>query len=453
MKDKILIVGFSLTGIAAAKYLSDYYNVYLTESAQRKDENSETAAELEKLGVKLEFGLHSGEFINGAKFAIISPSIARDSEILKKLEQNNIEYFSDIEYVFRHIKNQDKPKMIVVTGTNGKTTTTLLMSHIFSKVFNAPCCGNVGTSPFDCLYSNPDYLVVEASSYQLNYSKELAPKIAVFCNLTPDHLSWHGGIEGYFEAKAAIFRRMDKNSNAILNFDDERVRNLAKDLKCSVHFFALDKSELDCIDNNCYVYDGAIYYGDEKITDISKVPIVGNHNLQNVMACIIAAKAENIDTDAIKSAIESFSAPAHRCEFIRMLDGTAYYNDSKATNPEAAIVAINSFEGKKTVLIAGGRDKNTSLSEFIELVKQRISKVVLIGEATERFREELYAEGYTNIVHAQSLEEAIDLASLDKPDVVLLSPACASFDMFKNYEERGEAFRRYVLSKKQLVSR
>ena len=453
MKDKVLIVGFSVTGVAAARYLSSFCNVYLTESAQKKDEDSKDIIELEKSGVKLEFGAHSDEFIKGAKFAIISPSIPRDAQILKELEKNNVEYFSDIEYIFRYIKDKAKPQMVVVTGTNGKTTTTLLMSHIFSEKYIAPYCGNVGTSPFDCLNNNPDYLIVEASSYQLNYSKELAPKIAVFCNLTPDHLAWHGGIDGYFEAKAAIFKRMDKNSHAILNFDDERVKNLAEKLNCNTHFFALEKSELPCIEGNCYIENNAIYYGAEKIIDTKDVPIVGNHNLQNVMGCIIAAKVENIDNKTIVSAIESFKAPAHRCEFIRMLDETAYYNDSKATNPEAAIVAINSFKGKKTVLIAGGRDKNTSLKEFIELVKQRISKVVLIGEATDRFTDELYSSGYTNIVHAQSLEEAIDLASLDKPDVVLLSPACASFDMFKNYEERGEGCRGYVLSKEQLVSR
>ena len=453
MKEKVLIVGFSVTGVAAASYLSNNFDVYLTESKAAAAEDKEKISELEKSGVKLEFGGHSDDYINGAKFAIISPSIPRDAEILERLKSKNIEYFSDLEYVFRLTKMLNKPKMLVVTGTNGKTTTTLLMSHVFSEVFNAPSCGNVGTSPFECLQNNPDYLIAEASSYQLNYSKELAPKIAVFCNLTPDHLAWHGGLEGYFEAKAAIFKRMGKDSHAILNFDDEKVKRLANDLKCNVHYFALNKDNLPCVTGNCYVGENAIYYGEEKIIDVKDVPIVGYHNLQNVMCCIIAAKVEGIDTNVILSAIKSFKAPAHRCELIRVLDDTAYYNDSKATNPEAAIVAINSFEGKKVVLIAGGRDKNTSLDEFIKSVKKRISKVVLIGEATKRFMNELYNSGYTNIVHAQSLEEAIDLASLDKPDAVLLSPACASFDMFKNYEERGEAFRRYVLSKKQLVSR
>ena len=458
MKEKVLTAGFSLTGIAAAKYLSTYFDIYLSEANKKNDDDLNKIKELEGLGVKLEFGGHTKKFAQGAKFAIISPSIPKDADIIKLLEELNIEYFSDIEYVFRITKEKHKPKMIVITGTNGKTTTTLLTSHIFSQKFCAPSCGNVGTSPFECLGADvncayPDYLIAEASSYQLNYSVELAPKIAIFCNLTPDHIAWHGGLEEYFEAKASMFKRMDENCHAVLNFDDEKVKNLAHKLKCKVHFFALQADELSSKDNNCYIKDNSIYFGDEKIIDTKDVPIVGNHNLQNVMCAIIAAKIEGIDTNTIVSGIKTFKAPAHRCEFIRMLDGTAYYNDSKATNPEASIVAINSFEGKKTVLIAGGRDKNTSLDEFVAFVKEKISKVVLIGEATQRFTDELYKNGYSNIVHAQSLEEAIDLASLDKPDVVLLSPACASFDMFKNYEQRGEAFRRYVLSKKQLVSR
>lgn len=453
MSEKVLVVGLSVTGSACAQYLSKGYDVYLTDSKAESEQDKELLDKLRSLGVNFEFGSHSEDFIKGAKFAIISPSIPQDADILKLLEKNSIEYFSDIEFVFRETKKSDKPQIYLVTGTNGKTTTTLLMSHILSEKFAAPACGNVGVSPVEHLESNSDFLVIEASSYQLNYSKQLAPKVAVFTNLTPDHLSWHGGLDGYFEAKASVFRRMGEDSHAILNFDDEMVRKLSNELKSKVHFFALNKAELADIQDNCYIDSDAIFYGEEKIIDVKDVPIVGNHNLQNVMCCVIAAKIAGLGNDVIKNAVKSFKAPAHRCEFIRTLDDTAYYNDSKATNPEASIVAINSFEGKKVVLIAGGRDKNTSLDEFIKSIKDRISKVVLIGEATERFMNEIYASGYTNIVHAQSLEEAIDLASLDKPDVVLLSPACASFDMFKNYEERGEAFRRYVLSKKQLVSR
>lgn len=447
---KVLIVGFSVTGVACAKYFSKFSDVYLTEFGQKKQEDEKKYEELLSLGVKVEFNGHSEEFIDGASFAIVSPSIPTNAEILTRLKEKNIEYFSDLEFMYRNKKNS---KIVLITGTNGKTTTTLLMSEIFSKKYSAPACGNVGTSPIEYLAKTPDYFVIEASSYQLNYSNTISPDVAVFTNLTPDHLSWHGGLEGYFGAKASAFLRMDENKHAILNFDDDKVRELLNNLKCKVHFFALNADELPETKDNCYILDNTIYYGEEKIIDVKDVPIVGNHNLQNVMCCVISAIVEGIDIETIKNAIMEFKAPEHRCEFVRNLDNTEYYNDSKATNPEAALVAINSFEGKKVVLIAGGRDKNTSLDEFVDAVKKRISKVVLIGEATKRFMEALYSGGYTNIVHAQTLEEAIDFASIDKPDIVLLSPACASFDMFKNYETRGEAFKRYVLSKKQLVSR
>ena len=185
-----------------------------------------------------------------------------------------------------------------------------------------------------------------------------------------------------------------------------------------------------------------------EIIDNKDLQIVGPHNMQNVMSAVIVAKILGLDNKTIKNALKTFKAIEHRLEYIRTIDGTDYYNDSKATNPEASIVAINSFKDKKVVLIAGGRDKKTSLKDFIAAVKERISKVVLIGEATNRFKTELAKSGYMSIVNSKTLEEAIDIASLDKPEVVLLSPACASFDMIESYEKRGEAFKNYVLSKK-----
>ena len=185
----------------------------------------------------------------------------------------------------------------------------------------------------------------------------------------------------------------------------------------------------------------------EEIISKDEVPIVGSHNLQNVMCAIISAKISGLDNKLIKERIISFKAPNHRCELITTKNGISYYNDSKATNPEASIVAIGAFEGKKVALIAGGRDKNTSLAEFSKLIKEKIDKVILIGEAAERFNIALKEAGFNNIVFADTLECAIQKAEEGNPDVVLFSPACASFDMFKNYEVRGDAFRSYVLSR------
>lgn len=439
---KVLILGFSTTGVSAAKYFKTHgAEVYLSEFGDKNTKNQDEVNELLSLNINIEFGGHSDEFINGADFCIVSPSIPLDSPIIKKLKEKNIKYFSDIEY----ISFDDNEKIVLVTGTNGKTTTTALTSYILSKKYKAPYCGNIGISPFEYKDKNVDYYVIEASSYQLTYSDTLKPKIGIFCNLTPDHILWHNTIENYFEAKAKPFRNMDENDFAILNYDDNYLKRLGSEIKARVYYFSLEKQDFE----NCiYLQNNKIIFKGEEIIDINKMQIVGPHNVQNAMCSIVAAKILGLDNKTIQEALETFRAIEHRLEFIRTIDGTDYYNDSKATNPEASIVAINSFENKRVVLIAGGRDKKTSLDEFINAVKEKISKVILIGEATGRFKEELSKNGYYSIVNSKTLEEAIDIASLDKPDVVLLSPACASFDMFENYEKRGEAFKNYVLSKK-----
>lgn len=443
LKDKkILILGFSTTGIASAKYFkSKGADVFISEFSPMKDSQQKDFDELKNLGINIEFEGHTDSFINNAEFCILSPSIPTDAPILKKLDELNIKYFSDIEYVSK----LDSEKMVLITGTNGKTTTTALVSHILSKKYKAPATGNIGVSPIEYLDKNVDYYAVEASSYQLYYSPTLAPEIGIFTNLTPDHINWHKSLDNYFEAKAKPFRNMDENDFAILNYDDIKVRSLADKIKAKIYYFSLSKQN---VENQAYLKDNKIFFNGDEIIDINELQIVGNHNIQNAMCAILASKIIGLDNNTIKEALKSFKAIEHRVEFVRTIEGTSYYNDSKGTNPEASIVAINSFPNKRVVLIAGGRDKNTSLKDFIEAIKQKISKIVLIGEAAKRFREELSNEGYYSIVTSKTLEEAIDIASLDKPDVVLLSPACASFDMFDNYEQRGEAFKKYVLSKK-----
>ncbi len=439
---KVLIVGFSTTGIAAAKYLHNKgMDVYISEKNELAPKNQKLANDLISKGIKLEFGAHSEEFIDKVNFAILSPSVPPEAEILKKLKERNISYFSDIEYCSFF----DREKMIAITGTNGKTTTTALVSYILSKKYNAPYCGNIGISPMEYMDKHVDYYVIEASSFQLYYSKSFAPKIGVFCNLTPDHILWHKSMENYFEAKANMFRNMDENSFAVLNYDDKYTKKLGEEIKAKVYYFSSYRQDIE----NCIYQDNdKIIFNNEEIININELQIVGKHNIQNAMCAILCAIITGIDIETIKDALRKFRAIEHRLEFIRSIEGTQYYNDSKATNPEASIVAINSFPNKKVVLIAGGRDKKTSLDDFVEAVKKNISKVVLIGEATKRFKDELTKKGYLNTVNSRTLEEAIDIASLDKPDVVLLSPACASFDMFDSYEKRGDAFRNYVLSKK-----
>ena len=435
---KVLILGYSLTGKKSAEFfIKNGANVYISEFSEQK----ENIDEILKMGVKVEFNGHSDEFIKDADICIISPSIKDTAPVLEKIK---CPIYSDIEYVGCNLNYQDK--MVLITGTNGKTTTTMLTSYIFSKKYDAPYTGNVGVPPLSYLKDKtPDYLITEASSYQLHYSKNLSPFVAILCNITPDHLAWHNGMDGYIKDKTDILKRMGKSSYVVLNYDDPYTKTFKDDIKANLFYFSLNKIDYE---NTCYLDNNAIYFKDEKIIETDEINLAGNHNYQNVMCAIIASKLANIDNQTIRNAIKEFRAPAHRLEFIEKIGKTSYYNDSKATNPEASNVAINSFPNKRVTLIAGGRDKNTPLDEFVSYIKKEIEKVVLIGEATERFKAALQNIGFNNIKEEKTLESAIDEAGVDNPDVVLFSPACASFDMFDNFEVRGECFRNYVLQKR-----
>ena len=231
-----------------------------------------------------------------------------------------------------------------------------------------------------------------------------------------------------------------------MNAKDAKLLEFSKEAAGEVFLFGEEIGE-DC----CYVKNDAIYYKrngkEEHIIDLKDTPLIGEHNYQNVECSVICAKLEGISNEHIKEAIISFKVPEHRLEKVAEKDGITYYNDSKATNPEASLVAINSFNNENVVLIAGGRDKNTDLKEFCDAINKHISSVVLIGEATERFEENLKNNGFNNIYKEDSMQSAIDKSISLNPDVVLLSPACASFDMFSGYEERGKVFKEYVLSK------
>ena len=437
---KVLILGFSRSGISAAKYLNAKgADCYITEiKPQPKDDDK--INELNKEGIKTEFGGHSDEFLNDSYLAVTSPGIPPKSEIFKKLKDRNIPVISEIELAF----TETETPFFAITGTNGKTTTTSLASHILSSEFKAPVCGNIGIPPTSLIDEDNDYLVCEVSSFQLEFSPTFCPQIYAFLNFTPDHIDWHEGLDNYFKAKIRPLNH--RPAFVIFNACDEKLIEYAKSYDGEIFFFGKDYS------SNCsYVKDGAIYFRrnnkEEKIIDLENVPIVGEHNYQNVEAAVIGAKIIGISNENIKNSIESFKAVEHRLEYTAEYGGKTFYNDSKATNPEAAIVAIRSFEGKNVTLIAGGRDKNTDLTEFCKDVNKYIKTVILIGEATERFEKELIKNGFNDIIKTESLESATDKSIELDNEIVLLSPACASFDMFNSYEHRGEVFKEYVLSK------
>mgnify|MGYP004625730197 FL=1 len=441
---KVLIMGFSMSGKSAAKYLARHgADVFITENREQKEEDLKDIQELEGLGIKIEFGGNSDEFLNDSYMAIVSPSVPKESELYKKVQEKNIQIISEIELAY---KETGRP-FIGITGTNGKTTVTALTSHILSSEYKAPECGNIGVPPTSLLDDDVDYFVCELSSFQMEHTNAFKAQIACWTNFTPDHITWHGTLENYFNAKAKLFRNPTASAFAVLNGADEKLLEFSKTVGGTVFLF--DK---EVEDNCCYIKDESIFYKrngkEEFIIKLADCPLIGHHNYQNIMCCVIMAKIIGISNEHIQERIKDFVVPEHRLEKVREYNGITFYNDSKATNPEASIVAINSFNNTDVTLIAGGRDKLTTLDEFCESVKQHIKTVILIGEATERFEEALKKSGFDNILKADTMESAIDKAIELKPNNVLLSPACASFDMFKGYEERGTVFKNYVLSKK-----
>lgn len=440
---KVLVLGLSKSGISAAKYLNKIgAEVYITEFRAEKAEDAQKIAELKELGIQVEMGGHSDEFIKDSYIAVTSPGIPPRAEIMLKLKDAKVKVISEIELAY----TQTQVPFIAITGTNGKTTTTALTAHILSSEYKAEPCGNYGVPPCDLLEEDIDFMVCECSSFQLEYSNAFRPQISVWTNFTPDHIDWHEGLENYFNAKAKIFKTPQAPAFSVLNAKDEKLLEFSKECGGTVFMFAGD------IGDNCsYVKDGIIYFKrngkEEEIISIADCPLIGEHNYQNVMCSVIVAKLEGVPVDKIRESIISFKVPEHRLEKFAQNEKTVFYNDSKATNPEASLVAINSFNDSDVVLIAGGRDKNTDLKEFCDAINKHIKTVILIGEAAERFDENLKKNGFNNIIREDTMEKAIDKSIELNPDVVLLSPACASFDMYSGYEERGKVFKEYVLSK------
>ncbi|MDE6138230.1 MAG: UDP-N-acetylmuramoyl-L-alanine--D-glutamate ligase, partial [Candidatus Gastranaerophilales bacterium] len=343
--EKILVLGLSKSGTAAAKLAKKRgADVFLTEGKQ--DVNKSTVEQLKNLGIHVEFGGHSDDFIKGSKLVVTSPGIPPHSEIFQRIKNENIQIISELELTSR----ESKTPFIIITGTNGKTTTTALTEHILSKSLKVKACGNIGQPPSDFADENLDYFVCEASSFQLEMTPDLTPFIAVWTNFTPDHIDWHKGLDNYFNAKAKVFRDKQTAKFCVLNAKDSKLLELSKEVSGNIFMFAGNIG-----DNCCYVENGEIIFKQngnaEHIIKLTDCPLIGEHNYQNIMCAIICAKLTGINTETIRKAIIEFKAPAHRLEKITEKNGITFYNDSKATNPEAAIVAIDSFNNTNVVLI------------------------------------------------------------------------------------------------------
>lgn len=429
----ILIMGFGVTGKTALKFLKEFpCKIYVYDSNQ----------DLHKLNVEEDFIIFKEEDLDDIDLIVKSPGIYPFHELLEKAREKHIEIISDIELSYRNLKTNN---VIAVTGTNGKTTTTTILGDILRRVAKTYVVGNIGRGilEFTKEASDDDYVVIEASSFQLEDTIDFKPHIGVLTYVTSDHLDWHKTRQNYVNAKFKIFKNQDKDDFAILNYEDKDLAEEYK-LQAEKYYFSMEKIE----DKGAYVDNGKIYFNNgektEEFLDIKDIKIPGDHNIRNIMAAIIACRLLKVNLDIIRKSIISFTGVEHRIEFVREVDGVKYYNDSKGTNPDSTEVAVAAMDGD-VVLIAGGYDKGADFDNLIEKSKDKIKTAILFGETAEKISNSCKKYGVEFFI-TEDLKKAVELANKlsSSGDDVLLSPACASWDMYKSYEIRGQHFKDLV---------
>lgn len=422
---KVTILGLGKSGVAAARRLVPLKSqVTVSEALSENKLDPEAVSHLKALKVNLEIGGHTLSAIEGAELLVVSPGVHLDLPIILEARKRGIPVISEIELGCRFIH---KP-IIAVTGTNGKTTTATLIGEFLSaggkKVMVA---GNIGFPLVEVNDADLDFIVLEISSYQLETIVTFRPWISIILNLTEDHIERHRSILEYAAAKARIFLNQKKNDYVIYNAEDELVSQIVTKAEARQISFSVKHPFLDP----------------------KKIKIPGEHNLQNSLAAAQAALICGIPQKTIDEVLQTFPGVEHRIEFVSEKKGVKFYNDSKGTNPDSTIVALKSLyqKDKNIIVILGGRDKGGDLTDLVHIVSDAAKKVILIGEAAERFQKALKKDGYKDVVLAGDFKEAVNTSyKLARTgDIVLLSPACASFDMFKNFEERGKTFK-YLVS-------
>ncbi|WP_425060773.1 UDP-N-acetylmuramoylalanine--D-glutamate ligase [Sporomusa carbonis] len=441
---KVLVLGAGVSGISVARTLRQLGADVTLSDAKTAEQINKDFSLLKADGINLALGCQDEKLLTGIDYLVLSPGISIYIPLVNAAKERGIIVMSEVEVAYRL---SDAP-IIAITGTNGKTTTTTLIGEMLKTTGRQVTVGgNIGAALSDqALKTAPDgFVVAEISSFQLEGAVKFRPIIAAVLNLTPDHLDRHRTMAVYQEMKERVFVNQQATDYLILNYDDAIVRDMAERAAGKVVYF----SRQHCLESGIYVDHGFIRMNWEgKVTDIcpvTDIKIKGGHNVENALAACAAGYFAGVEPEAMAEVLKTFPGVEHRIEPVAEIGGVTYYNDSKATNPESSIKALEAFPGH-IILIAGGRDKNTDLTEFMLLVKDRVDHLILLGEAQERFAEAAVRHQVREIHNVSSLAEAVTLAySLAKPpQVVLLSPACASYDMFNNYEERGRVFKDLV---------
>lgn len=444
---KVIVLGAGISGFAVAKLAKQLGAQVFLSDAKTQAEIKYDLNPLRQAGVGIILGAQDESLLDGVDYVIVSPGVPIGIPLIQKAREKGIAVMSEIEVAYRLCE----APMYAVTGTNGKTTTTALLGELMKTLYKTVGIGgNIGTPLCDeaVRVGREGCVVAEVSSYQLEGIVDFNPKIVTILNLTPDHLARHGSVENYQKVKEMIFARHTKNDFLVLNYDDEKVRDMALRANSAVMFF----SRKEALREGASLRDGwitIVWKGQMyRVCEVDKVRIKGGHNIENALAAVSVAFLAGVDIMDMAGVLMKFPGVEHRIEPVTTLQGVPYYNDSKATNPESAIKALETFPGN-IILIAGGHDKNTDLTEFMRLVREKADHLILIGDAAARFKEAALAGGMERMkIHeaGYSMEEAVQTAyRLARfPQIVLLSPACASFDMFDGFEERGRVFKKLI---------
>jgi UDP-N-acetylmuramoylalanine--D-glutamate ligase len=441
---RVLVVGLGKSGLSAAMFLRGQgARVTVSDTRSAVALEKEIPALLEA-GIMVESGGHGLLTFRRQDLIVISPGVPMDTPEVKQVVAFGLPVIGELELASRYLQGQ----IVAITGSNGKTTTTTLVGQIFSDA-GVPTLvgGNIGLPVIDLVAKSTaeTVSVLEVSSFQLETVEEFHPQIAVILNITPDHLDRHGSFESYAAAKARITERQTAEDFLILNAEDKEAQMVALKTKAQIYWFSGRRP----IKQGAFVHGESILFlaregaKAEPVMPVSEIHLKGSHNVENVLAAVCAARLAKIPAESIRASVAGFKAVEHRLELVKVVNGVEFYNDSKATNVDATMKAVASFPGG-IHLILGGKDKDSDYGLMSGMLKERVKIVYTIGSAAEKIERQL--QGVVKIVSAETLQVAVAKAAKAATigDVVLLSPACSSFDQFENYEQRGRVFRQLV---------
>ncbi len=449
MKDIVMVAGMGKSGISAAELILNIGGRVLLYDSNETLDCETLLSKFDEESVKninVKLGKLNEDDIRDIRICVMSPGISLETDFVKLLMDHRVQLWSEIQLAYFVAKG----RLMAITGTNGKTTTTALLGEIMKRKYeNCFVAGNIGI-PYTQVALHTDdksMTVLEVSSFQLETIIDFRPNVSAILNITPDHLNRHHTFENYSAIKKEICMNQTAQDYCILNYDDEQLREFGDSGECKakVVFFSV-KNKLK---EGVYIEDNKVYYSNisktVEVLSLANVQLLGKHNHENICAAVAMAFVEGVEVDDIREACYEFKAVEHRVEFVKERYGVKYYNDSKATNPDAAIQGLNAMPGP-TILIAGGYDKQSEYDEWAKLFKGKLKYLVLIGSTRDKIAECAKKYGFNNIMYAETLQEAVRVCDsyADRGDYVLLSPACASWGMFDNYEQRGDIFKSCV---------